>query len=224
MTDSPYAQIPVSQWATVTQDLLNTFPIKMDDLVKVVFSAWTDIFESAVGRKGHKIGQDILPQPQIMGFFLHELIPLNLEADYPLRWKRGNAFNEFDACYIPDDKYSFEIKTSSSVSDIFGNRSYTHISAKAIKKRRSGFMLTINFDKFEEPLSQAANSDIAEINLPKLKLIRFGWLEPSDWLGQAAQSGQQAKLTKEAKAYKLKVLWETIKPAKKVQAVKRAAL
>ena len=92
MTDSPYAQIPVSQWATVTQDLLNTFPIKMDDLVKVVFSAWTDIFESAVGRKGYKIGQDILPQPQIMGFFLHELIPLNLEADYLLRWKGWSKY------------------------------------------------------------------------------------------------------------------------------------
>ena len=61
-------------------------------------------------------------------------------------------------------------------------------------------MLAINFKKFEDG-----------ILCPDLRMIRFGWLDPSDWRGQKAESGQQAHLTKEAKAYKLAVLWENPK-------------
>lgn len=129
-----------------------------------------------------------------MGFLLHELIPLNLESRFPKQWRKGRA-GQFDACYLPDDYYSFEIKTSSSSTGIFGNRSYAHVSSES-SKRRGGYFLAINFGKFSPNTRQ-----------PDLTLIRFGWLDSSDWIGQRAQSGQQAHLTKEAKAYKLRIIW-----------------
>jgi hypothetical protein len=39
-------------------------------------------------------------------------------------------------------------------------------------------------------------------------MIRFGFLEHTDWIGQASQTGQQARLSTESYKYKLKVLYE----------------
>lgn len=193
---SPYAGVPSSAWLSVAQKLLRKFPIKTDELVKIVLDSWNDIFQSRIGKRGFHIGEHILPQPQIMGFLLHELIPLNLASRFPDKWRRGLASTECDAHSLVDSGYSFEIKTSNSATGIFGNRSYAHVSETA-KKRRSGYMLAVNFAKFGPGISS-----------PSLTLIRFGWLEPGDWIGQRAESGQQARLTKEAIAYKLIVLWD----------------
>ncbi|SRR5579871_2128235 len=199
MTRSPYHNIPVSKWKLVTEKLLNNYPLSKDELIAVVFKSWNDIFHSKIGDKEYIIGKEIFPQPQIMAFLLHELIPLNLQSIDPQKWRRGAASNEFDSFYIPNKELSFEIKTSSSDSGVFGNRSYAHVSEEA-KKRRDGFILVINFEKFN-----------VEAKLPELKLIRFGWLDPIDWIGQKSESGQQSRLTKEAKAYKLLILWESSK-------------
>ncbi len=192
---SPFEGISVSKWNDVTKELLQDFPIAMSDLVGVVQASWEDIFLSHVGRREYCIGTDIFPEPQIMGFLLHELIPLNLSAKFPRQWRRGAASSEFDARYLPDDFYSFEIKTSSSQSGIFGNRSYAHVSNRSTK-RRGGYLLAVNFEKFVPAGSK-----------PALARIRFGWLDASDWLGQKAESGQQAHLSKEARSYKLRLLW-----------------
>jgi len=193
---SPYAGRPTRQWLSVTRRLLERFPLSTAQLVELVLHSWDDLFHSRVGRSAYVIGEAIRPEPQIMGFLLHELIPLNLASRYPGQWRRGAAAHECDAVHVPDDRFSFEIKTSSSRSGIFGNRSYVHGSATS-RKRRSGFMLAANFGRFS-----------AGAGRPQVVLVRFGWLDSSDWIGQKAPSGQQARLTKEAKAYKLLVLYE----------------
>jgi hypothetical protein len=170
----------------------------MNEIVKVVLTSWEDIFHSRIGSRSYQIGRDIWPEPQIMGFFLHELVPLNLANTYPGKWQRCQAAGQCDAIYIPDDDWSFEIKTSSSRSGIFGNRSYAHVSEVA-KKRRGSFFLAVNFGKF---------GDLGV--RPEITLIRFGWLGSKDWVGQRAESGQQAHLTKEAKAYKLRIVYERL--------------
>jgi hypothetical protein len=38
-------------------------------------------------------------------------------------------------------------------------------------------------------------------------MIRFGWLGHSDWIPQKSPTGQQARLTPEAKKYKLTKLF-----------------
>jgi len=193
---NPFPNDPKT-WATITDKLLLTFPLPMKDVAKTVLASWEDIFHSRLGVKGYQIGRDIWPEPQIMGFLLHELIPLNLADSYPRKWKRGASATECDAVYSPNSDYSFEIKTSSSTSGIFGNRSYAHVSNSS-NKHRGSFFLAINFGKFSAG------------NRPEINLIRFGWLGAADWIGQKAQSGQQGRLTKEAKAYKLRIIYEQL--------------
>jgi hypothetical protein len=195
--DPNYRRRPLKRWLEITNRLLDEFPLERVELVELVLSSWGDIFSSSIGKESYNIGEHIFPQPQIMGFFLHELVPLNLARKYPGQWRVGAASNEFDAVYVPNDKYSFEIKTSSSASGIFGNRSYAHVS-EGSKKRRGSYILAINFEKFD-------SSD------PNVTLVRFGWLDADDWIGQRAESGQQSRLTKDARAYKLVKLWERSK-------------
>jgi hypothetical protein len=184
-------------WAALTEKLLKKFPIPMNEMAEIVLASWEDIFHSRIGSKAYQIGRDIWPEPQIMGFLLHELIPLNLAATHPKEWRRGASSTECDAVFVPNIDYSFEIKTSSSATGIFGNRSYAHVSESA-NKRRGSFFLAVNFGKF--------SSD----ERPEINLIRFGWLGAADWIGQKAQSGQQSRLTKEAKAYKLRIIYEQL--------------
>jgi hypothetical protein len=191
---NPYPADP-ERWIAITDDLLGQFPIPMEKMVEIVLSSWEDIFHSRVGIKGYQIGRDIWPEPQIMGFLLHELIPLNLENYFQRQWRRGAASTECDAIYLPNPDFSIEIKTSSSNSGIFGNRSYANIS-KSARKQRGSYFLAVNFGKF------------SAAGRPEISLIRFGWLGAADWIGQKAQSGQQARLTKEAKAYKLRIIYE----------------
>jgi hypothetical protein len=194
MTD-PYPS-DVDKWSGTTEKLLRRFPLEMGEIVKVVLASWDDVFHSRIGARNYQIGRDICPEPQIMGFLLHELVPLNLAGAYPGKWRRCHAAGQCDAVYLPDDDWSFEIKTSSSRKGIFGNRSYAHVGA-GTRKRRGSFFLAVNFDKFD-------NRDTR----PEITLIRFGWLGAKDWIGQKAESGQQAHLTKEAKAYKLRIVYE----------------
>ncbi|HTW94989.1 MAG TPA: ScaI family restriction endonuclease [Tepidisphaeraceae bacterium] len=192
---NPFPENP-AKWSAITDRLLSGFPLAMNEIVEIVLASWEDIFHSRLGNKGYQIGRDIWPEPQIMGFLLHELIPLNLAARRPKMWRRGAAGTECDAVYLADSDYSFEIKTSSSPSGIFGNRSYAQLADKAAKKQRGSFFLAVNFGKFAASMR------------PEVNLIRFGWLDRADWVGQRAQSGQQARLTKEARAYKLRIIYE----------------
>ena len=138
--------------------------------------------ESAFGKNDIKIGVDIFPTPQIMGFLLHELIPINLKAKLSSDdWIKDKEVSEKDLVYRPNLDYSVEIKTSSDKKRIFGNRSYAQKSDNP-KKSKTGYFLAVNFEKFNE----SAN--------PKIRKISFGWLNHEDWRGQKAQTGQQANL------------------------------
>lgn len=126
-----------------------------------------------------------------MGFLLHELIPLELESLYPGIWKRNRVSGEKDIVYLPDDRFSIEIKTSSSLSRIYGNRSYTQVG-KAARKAKAGYDLAVNFEKFS-----------TKTPMPVLTRVPFGWLDHADWQGQTAATGQQAHLNPLAERHKL---------------------
>jgi hypothetical protein len=144
-----------------------------------------------LGTKNFKIGVEIFPKPQIMGFLLHELIPLELQARYPKIWRKERTAADKDIVHIPDDKYSIELKTSSSPKHIFGNRSYAQGSTRG-KKAKSGYYLAINFEKFGKKKEK-----------PDIRLIRFGWLDSDDWIGQKAATGQQSRLPTDVEDLKL---------------------
>lgn len=193
---SPYDGVPSADWPKITKKLIERHPLNPKEIVDVVLASWNSIFDSAMGTHGFKIGKDIFPGPQMMGFFLHEFIPLELEARYPGTWRTCRATNEKDLVYVPDDHFSVEVKTSSNKSRIFGNRSYAQETTGG-KKDKSGYYLAVNFEKVVEGGSR-----------PRVLLIRFGWLDSTDWRGQAAATGQQASLAPETEAAKLLVLYK----------------
>jgi hypothetical protein len=193
MMASPYDGLTQDEWYEKTLELIDEHPLDPMEIVEICLDAWESIFESFLGTQGFKIGTHIFPKPQILGFFLHELIPLELKARYPDEWRGEECKTDKDLVYIPDINYSIEIKTSSSAGQIYGNRSFGQISkAKKEKKEKSGYYIAINFNKV-----------IPGKDLPSLRLLRLGWLDNEDWIPQKSPSGQQARLPPEVNAGKL---------------------
>ncbi|MCC6526760.1 MAG: ScaI family restriction endonuclease [Polyangiaceae bacterium] len=194
---SPYHEIPQVNWGGVTDHLLARHPLKAEELVEVVLSSWEAIFQTRIGPTGYRIGVDIEPQPQIMGFLLHELIPLEFQQRYPGMWCRQRTRIDKDLVSLADVKYSVEIKTSSNPTNVFGNRSYAQPSktGEIGRKGKAGYYLTVNFEKFTGK------------NAPKILMVRFGWLDHADWIPQTAATGQQARLTPAAYKFKLRTLF-----------------
>ena len=188
---SPYTGKDPDDWAKITRRLVEEHPLATSDLVDVTLGAWTAIFESKIGSKEFTIGTHIFPKPQIMAFLLHELIPLELNAKFPEIWRGDISAEEKDLVCLTNDRYSIEVKTSSSATGIFGNRSYAQ-QGSSQKKSKSGYFLAINFEKFRPNGGR-----------PEIRLIRFGWLDQEDWIGQTAQTGQQARLRSEVIQRKL---------------------
>lgn len=201
--ESPFNGQPPEKWVSITKSLLSNYPVRMNELADICLTSWEDIFHSGIGPENFRIGKDLFPQPQVMGFFLHELIPLKLHAKYPELWIKDREVAEKDVVYLPDSRYSMEIKTSSSPDKIFGNRSYAQ-EAEISKKDKSGYYLAINFEKFSKrPDFNAPH--------PQIRLIRFGWLDHKDWIGQTAATGQQARLDKMTETSKLMPIYNATK-------------
>ena len=188
----PYSGLPRDKWAAKTKRLIAAHPLDMEELVEVVLLAWKAIFDSKIGSHRFKIGTHLFPKPQIMGFLLHELIPLEFAARYPDKWRGEQEAGDKDLVYLPDPRFSVEIKTSSHKSQIFGNRSYAQQPTDA-KKSKSGYYLAVNFQSFNK----------RQRPRPEIVRVRFGWLDHTDWVGQAAATGQQAHLTPESEGRKL---------------------
>jgi len=193
--NSPYSGLDSTNWKEVTKQLIKDHPLEPDEIVEVVLAVWESIFKSKMGTKGFHIGKQIFPKPQIMGFLLHELIPLELSAKYPKKWRGEKDASDKDIVYIPNEYYSIEVKTSSNPNHIYGNRSYAQATTKG-KKSKTGFYLAINFEKFSKTIDR-----------PNIRLIRFGWLDSDDWIGQKANTGQQSRLSTEVETCKLLELY-----------------
>ncbi|MGW0560047.1 ScaI family restriction endonuclease [Streptomyces sp. NPDC003016] len=182
LPSSPYFGWDSDDWPEVTRELLAAQPLSGEALVAAVLSSWDSIFESRLG-SGFHIGREIEPTPQIMGFFLHALIPLELAKGDP-GWRADLDSSEKDLVYVPDQKYSIEIKTSSHRDQIFGNRSFGVDNPGRGKKAKDGYYVAVNFEKWSD----------APGRLPRIRLIRYGWLDHTDWVAQKSQTGQQSSL------------------------------
>lgn len=193
---SPYANLDKSLWLNKTQELIQYHPLK-DDIVDVVLKSWEDIFNSKIGN--FCIGKDIFPAPQILSFFLHELIAHNLSLKYPDTYKVGELKHEKDVHNILEPRMGIEIKASSHDSQIFANRSYAQPSSDNEIKDKNGYYITVNFEKISKSNPH-----------PKIKRIRFGYIEHCDWIAQESQTGQQARLTPETYRYKLIELYTNL--------------
>lgn len=196
MMKSPYKNKPVASWYNVTKTLLDKFPLSKEYLVSLVIKSWDAVLRTKIADKW-SIATDIQPKPQIMGFPLHETIAQFIQEDFPESWRKEKSKLDKDVVCITNPECSLEIKTSSNKNKIFGNRSYAQSDTASSKKSKSSYYLAINFEKFNESHS-----------VPKIRLIRFGWLDHEDWIGQTAASGQQARLSPEVENGKLITLYE----------------
>lgn len=97
---SPYKDKEPGEWLQITKKLIKQHPLSPDEIIDVVLKSWENIFKSNIG--SHQIGKHIFPKPQVMGFLLHELIPLEFKRRYPKEWRTEESGNDKDMVYIPD--------------------------------------------------------------------------------------------------------------------------
>ena len=124
----------------------------------------------------------------VVGYFFQKLFSHELAYRYPNKWRGEKNKEDKDIVSIDNEKFSTEMKSSSQIGyKIFGNRSYNQDLQENNQsiKNKSGYYITINF------VGQT------------LTLVRLGWIDEEDWVGQKAQSGQSATLKEEAYKYKL---------------------
>lgn len=195
MPNSPYHGKTVAQWSSITDQLIANHPIKSDEIVETVLKSWDDIFNSKIG--SFFIGKEIEPVPQIMSFLLHELVAHYLSLKHPGVYKVGTEKTEKDIHCITDSSLSIEIKGSSHPNQIFANRSYAQPQSGNGQKDKNGYYIAINFEQFKD----------VKPNLPKILMIRFGYLEHTDWIAQTSATGQQARLGTDVYRYKLKQIY-----------------
>ena len=187
---NPYTKKQPKDWLAITEKLVEEHPLDKEGILEVCLKSWEQIFKSKIGGV-LQIGKDINLTPQMIGNFLHILIAYNLQKKDPSAWRIGKSKKEKDMVYFSNDDYSFEIKTSSSNSGVYGNRSYGQEATEGTQKSKEGYYLVINFDKKVQQ------------ELPQITKIRFGWIEHSDWIAQTAPTGQQSRLSVEAMKFKL---------------------
>ncbi len=196
---SPYKNIDIDKWEEKTKQLLYEYPMDMSDMVDVVLEAWESVLNTKIAEK-YKVGIDVFPTPQAMGVLLHELIPILITEKFPDTWRRDIDKIDKDIVNIVNPEFSTEIKTSSDLYTIFGNASAgKENSSKKGKKKKSGYMLAINFEKF--------NPQKPEYK-PQILKIRMGWLDQDDWHSQKEKSGQQAKITPKTRDSKLLLIYD----------------
>lgn len=196
---SPYSNLPESKWLSVTKELVANHPLDPDVIIDIVLESWEGILKTKIADE-LQIGVDIFPTPQILGNYLHELIPVFLEKRFPGKWTRDLSKKDKDIVYVPDAKFSTEIKTSSNANNIYGNASYgQEDSSSSTVKSRDGYYLAVNFEKFTPEDSSFR---------PRIKKIRFGWLDHSDWHSQGASSGQQSRISPAVRDNKLLLIYD----------------
>ena len=192
---SPYQNKAVENWGKITNTLIEKHPLGEEEIVSVILKSWSDIFDSRIG--SFQIGVEIFPTPQIMSFLLHELVAHYLSLSYKGVYKVGVEKHEKDIHHLSAPGLSVEIKCSSHRNQIFGNRSYAQPKSGSGQKDKNGYYITINFEKFSSTNKR-----------PEILIIRFGYLEHSDWIAQTAATGQQARLSPDVYKYKLKTLYK----------------
>ena len=202
---SPYNNQEEKNWKKITEKLIEDHPLSKKQIVDAVLTSWKQIFQSKIGPLS--IGKQIFPTPQIMSNIIHELIPYNLAENVGSDYRVGITKTEKDIVYEPNSTYSVEVKASSSKNDIYANRSYAQPSLDSDRKDKNGFYIGVNFEKFQiledGDFRQVEFDNEGDIIYPIITQIKFGYLEHTDWIPQASAKGQQARLTKESKKFKL---------------------
>lgn len=186
---SPYDGHQEAEWLKVTRRLLAKHPLKVGTILEVAEVTWERLWATTVGAGLTQVPLRELQVPAtVVGYFFEVLFAKELENRYPRLWRGHQNKDEKDLVYLPNPSLSVEIKTSGQCSfKVFGNRSYGQEAQNQslIKKEKSGYYITLNFTG------------------RTMNLLRFGWIDATDWSPQAAPTGQMAGLRPAVYQYKL---------------------
>lgn len=189
---SLYAGLQTEQWLSKTKELIAMHPLKLDTIRDVAIQSWGTLWLTRIGEGNSAIRLEEIDVPAtVVGYFFEKLFARELQSRFP-SWRGGRGKDEKDIVCISDPFFSIEMKTSGQLgAKIFGNRSYgqrAEVESTVAKVEKSGYYITVNF--------------YGRV----LTLLRFGWLDVSDWKPQKAATGQAASLSKEAYQHKLVVI------------------
>lgn len=185
---SPYDGRSVAQWAEVTRSLVQSHPLTPELIHDAAMLSWSRLWSTQVGdgNVGFPLAA-INPPATVIGYMFEKLFAQELATRLPGLW-RGGVGSEKDLYCLADESKSVEMKASGQLGyKIYGNRSYGQVleNADAAKKDKSGYYITVNF--YGQTLT----------------LLRFGWIDASDWQAQKSPTGQMAGLGPEVYAHKL---------------------
>lgn len=174
-----------------TIELIENHPLKTDTIRDVALRSWDTLWQTTIGEGNTSIKLYDLDVPAtVIGYFFEKLFARCLQELEPTLWQGGRDKEEKDIVYIPNSYFSIEMKCSGQLGDkVFGNRSYgqqSDVDSALTKKEKSGYYITVNFYK------------------KSLNLLRFGWIDHSDWKAQTSETGQASSLKPDVYKYKLK--------------------
>lgn len=180
---SPYKNKNKDEWKAITEQLVEDYPLKTEDILEIALTAWDNLWSTKVANI-IKLSEVELPAT-VIGYFFQKLYTHELSNRYPEKWRGEKEKSDKDIVYIEDIKYSTEMKSSGQLGyKVFGNRSYCQ-GSNTPSKAKSGYYITVNFYK------------------TTLTLISIGWIDKEDWNCQNAESGQAATLPLEVYKGKL---------------------
>lgn len=187
--NSPYSGVPADKWAQVTSKLVAQHPLKLCDILEIALSSWDSVWSTKIGTPPTQINlKEINPPATVIGYFFEKIFAKKLAERFPGVWRGGISGDEKDLHHETDQTLSVEIKASGQLgTKIFGNRSYGQKveNESLAKKDKSGYYITVNFYG------------------DQLNLVRFGWIDATDWKAQASATGQMAGLPDEVYSSKL---------------------
>lgn len=187
---SPYNSLPTERWREKTDELIEQYPLSLDEVRSAATRAWNLLWQTTIGEGEAAIRLTELDVPAtVVGYFFEKLLAKELENRHPGEWRGSTSKSEKDLVHLPDRRYSTEIKSSGQPgTKVYGNRSYGKAPRGAgleTKPEKSGYYITVNFYE------------------TRLTLLRLGWIDFEDWSPQAAESGQAASLNEDVYRYKL---------------------
>lgn len=154
-----------------------------DTLVPLVTRSWARLWSSKiVGKPLESLRLD----PGCIGSLFQAAMTVELQALDP-RWSPATAKTDKDFCFPDDRTQDFELKVCGRVGglEVFGNRCSSAAFSDSHLKNHDGWLLTVNYSH------------------TTINLVRFGYVHKTDWIGQAAATGNSSRLRKEVYLTKL---------------------
>jgi hypothetical protein len=181
---SPYNNKPISEWKSITNNLINEYPLSKNEILEISIICWDKLWTTKVANL-IDLKEVELPAT-VIGYFFQKLFAHELQNRYQDMWRGEKDKSDKDLVYIPNnEQFSTEMKSSGQMGyKVFGNRSYCQ-SSNSPSKAKSGYYITVNFTN------------------QTLNLVSIGWIDKDDWNCQNAESGQAATLPNEVYEHKL---------------------